>query len=134
MEERKQQLLDMLKKHDITPTSGGNTRVYQVLGCHLICCPLIVRWCVFLSCAALAYHAHIWLPACIDALPVMVIGMPAQHSACMRLIVALFPAHSTIRHLRRDSSGAHATVCTCSASVWLCSSGRLLLSVLSLQL
>jgi hypothetical protein len=29
VEARKQQLLDMLKKHDITPTSGGNTRVYQ---------------------------------------------------------------------------------------------------------
>ena len=31
VETRKQQLLDVLKKHDITPTSGGNTRVYQVL-------------------------------------------------------------------------------------------------------
>jgi hypothetical protein len=32
VEARKQQLLDVLKKHDITPASGGNTRVYQVLG------------------------------------------------------------------------------------------------------
>ena len=51
MEERKQQLLDMLKKHDITPTSG-NTRVYQVLGCHLICCTLIEQWCVPVMCGS----------------------------------------------------------------------------------
>lgn len=40
MEARKQQLLDVLKKHDITPTTSDTVRVYQVWLSDVTACSL----------------------------------------------------------------------------------------------